>query len=276
MNAVGYVPRMSHDTADGTDHRPVRIAVVLSAGGLRGAAHVGVLRALVRHNVPVERIVGVSAGAVIGAYYAAVGLDLDELIDDAERFRGRHLLAYSINVHLAYRFEERVRRWCGVIPQRLRQLEAARFDLLHHGIQRLGIVCHDLASRQPKYFSTDESHGVSLHEAVRASASIPHLFPAISVNGRDRNWRLTDGGVSDPVPTSFARSPSIGATHVIVSDTRWIGKVPDTDASTVWVRPRLSTTGTLWSPRRGLVAAVRSGEAAVTDEVVDRVFGWLH
>ena len=103
---------------------PIRIAVVLSAGGLRGAAHVGVLRELIRHGVPFDRIVGVSAGAVIAAYYAAVGLDLDDLIEDAERFRGRHLLAYSVNVHFDHRFEPRVGRWCGVIPNRLRQLEA--------------------------------------------------------------------------------------------------------------------------------------------------------
>jgi NTE family protein len=257
------------------EHEPVRIGVVLSAGGLRGAAHVGVLRQLIRHGVPIDRIVGVSAGAVIAAYYAAVGLELDELIDDAERFRGRHLLAYSVNVHFDYRFEARVGRWCGVIPGRLRQLESAQFDHLHHGVHRLGIVCHDLASREPKYFSTAQSHGVSLEEAVRASASIPHLFPAIPVNRGEEHWRLTDGGVSDPVPTTFARSATIDATHLIVSDTRWIGHVPPTDARTIWVRPRLAHTGTLWSPRRGLLAAVRGGEAAVTEDVLRRVLGWV-
>ena len=42
---------------------PVRVAVVLSAGGLRGAAHAGVLRQLVRHGIRIDAIVGVSAGA---------------------------------------------------------------------------------------------------------------------------------------------------------------------------------------------------------------------
>src|SRR5688572_5796808 len=42
----------------------VRVALVLSAGGLRGAAHVGVLRGLVRRGIPIDAIVGVSAGAV--------------------------------------------------------------------------------------------------------------------------------------------------------------------------------------------------------------------
>src|SRR5207253_2510683 len=97
----------------------IRVAVVLSGGGLRGAAHVGVLRQLVRHGVRIDAIVGVSAGAVVAAYYAAVGLELDELIADAGTFRGRHLLTYSVNVQLGYRFEDRIGSWCGVIPDRL-------------------------------------------------------------------------------------------------------------------------------------------------------------
>src|SRR3954470_8345690 len=137
---------------------PVRIAVVLSAGGLRGAAHVGVLRELVRQGIPIHAIVGVSAGAMVPAYYAAVGLDFDELIADAERFRGRHLLAHSLNVQLGYRLDSSIGAFCGVIPDRLRQLAAASFDRLHHGVARLGIVCHDLTNSRPRYFSTGSGY----------------------------------------------------------------------------------------------------------------------
>jgi len=253
----------------------MRIALVLSAGGLRGAAHVGVLRQLIRHGIPIDSIVGVSAGAVVAAYYAAVGLEIEELLGDAHQFRGRHLLAYSINVHFDHRYKHRVEPWCGVIPHRLRQLEAASFDRLHHGVHTLAVVCHDVCAHRPRYFSTGAAHGVSLHDAVRASASIPRLFPPIQVAGEDEAWRLTDGGVSDPVPLAFARSSSIGATHVIVSDCRWLGAVPATDDHTVWIRPRMPHTGTLWSPREGLLAAVRTSEAAVTQDVLHRIFRWL-
>src|SRR5262245_6120136 len=263
------------NTHDLRSRERVRIGLVLSAGGLRGAGHVGVLRQLVRHNIPIHAIVGASAGAVIAAYYAAVGLDIDELMTDAEAFRGRHLLMYGLNVQLQFRFEPRLARWCGVIPRRLRQLEAASFDRLHHGVQRLAIVCHDLSARRPCYFCTGFEHGATLHEAVRASASIPRLFPGISVRYQDEELRLTDGGVSDPVPLAFARGPAIGATHVIVSDCRWIGGVRDTDPNTVWIRPRMAHTGTLWSPRHGLLAAVRNGERAVTDDVMARIRGWF-
>jgi NTE family protein len=253
---------------------PIRIAVVLSAGGLRGAAHVGVLRRLTRSHIPIHALVGVSAGAVVGAYYAGVGLDLDELAADAEAFRGRHLLAHGLNVQFRYRFDRRLRGWCGVIPDRLRRLEQATFDRLHHGVQRLGIVCHDVGACSPRYFSTGVDSGVALGDAVRASASIPRLFPAIAVECGRQRVELTDGGVSDPVPLAFARSAAIGATHVIVSDCRWIGRVPALDAATVWIRPRMLKTGTLWSPRRGLAAAVTDGEEAVTDSIVDLIRKW--
>jgi predicted acylesterase/phospholipase RssA len=211
---------------------------------------------------------------VIAAYYAAVGLDLDDLISDAECFRGRHLLTYSVNVQLGYRFQRRLDAWCGVIPDRLRQLELATFDRLHHGVQRLGIVCHDVSAGVPRYFACS-GDGVELHDAVRASASIPRLFPPVVVRCNGTELRLTDGGISDPVPVSFAVGSGIGATHVIVSDSRWLGRAAQTPSNIVWIRPRMSSTGTLWSPRRGLLATVRHGEAAVTDEVVARIRQWF-
>jgi NTE family protein len=253
----------------------VRIALVLSAGGLRGAAHVGVLRQLVQHGVPIDTIVGVSAGAVVGAYYAAVGLSFEELMADARRFRGRHLLTYSLNVQLGRRLEQRIRRWCGVIPQRLRELEAASFDRLHHGIRQLAIVCHDVIAGRPRYFATGLTRGISLHEAVRASASIPKLFPPIAVREGEEEWCLTDGGVSDPVPLSFARGHQLGVTHVVVSDCRWIGASAPGDDRTVWIQPRMPSTGTFWSPRRGLLSSVQCGEEAVTTDIVARIRGWL-
>jgi len=264
-------------SGDVTDHtelstRP-RIAVVLSAGGLRGAAHVGVLRALVREGVHVDVMVGVSAGAVIAGYYAGAGLTLDELADDAVCFRGRHLLLHSVNVQLRRRFDRALAPHCGIIPERLRLLESARFDALHHGVSALGIGCHDMRAGVPRYFATGASHGVALHEVVKASASIPFLFPSVAVRCGDEHCRLTDGGVSDPVPIAFARAAPLCATHVIVSDTRWIGSTGRTDDRTVWIRPRMPRIGTLWT-QRGLAAAVSCGETAVTADLLARIRRW--
>lgn len=251
----------------------MRIGVVLSAGGLRGAAHVGVLRQLIRHSVEIDVLVGVSAGAIVAAYYAAVGLEFEELTSDATTFRGRHLLAHSLTVHLDNRLGRVAARCCGVIPARLRQLERASFDRLYHGVNRLGIVCHDVRADRPRYFATGLNDMPALESVVKASASIPHLFPAVDVRCGSDEYRLTDGGIRDPVPTAFARA--LGATHLIVSDTRWVGRVPITDQATVWIRPRLASTGTLWSPRHGLLPAVQSGDAAVNSEVLARIDRWV-
>jgi NTE family protein len=252
----------------------LRVGVVLSGGGLRGAGHVGVLQQLVAHEIPIHVIVGSSAGAIIAAYYAAVGLTLDELIGDAEGFRGRHLLLHSLNVRLQHRLDRVLKRFSGLIPARLEQLEHASFDRLHHGVRAIGIVCHDRKSGRPCYFGTGCEQGVRVSDVVRASASIPYLFPSIRVDcGRER-LLLTDGGVSDCLPIAFASRPPLSATHLIVSDCRWLAAhAPDSDDRLVYVRPRLFTTGTLWAPST-LRAAVRQGAAAVTDEILERLRGW--
>lgn len=264
----------SHDPCS-SDNEAVRIGVVLSAGGLRGAAHAGVLWQLVRHGVPLHAIVGVSAGAVVAAYYAAVGLELEEMIQDAETLRGRHVLAHSLSVRCGPRFAPSLRSWCGVIPHRLQQLEGASFERLYHGVRRLGIVCHDLLTRRPHYFGTGLDPTITLSEAVRASASIPQLFPAVSVCTDGERLDLTDGGVSDPLPLTFARLPVMGATHIVVSDCRSAGDFPPVDTRVLWIRPSLPATGTLWSPRLGLRLTVGAGEAAVTADVLRVIKGWL-
>jgi NTE family protein len=253
----------------------VRLAVVLSGGGLRGAGHIGVLQQLVAHDIPIDIIVGSSAGAIVAAFYAAVGLSFDELVRDAREFRGRHLLAHSLKVRLGHRLDRVLERASGLIPRRLDQLEHATFDRLHHGVRKIGVVCHDLKSGRPRCFSTGCDWGVSVSDVVRASASIPYLFPSIPVQCGDERLLLTDGGISDCLPIAFARRPPLSATHLIVSDCRWLAtEAPESSEHLIYVRPRIFTTGTLWAPSSTLLAAVRHGAAAVTEEIVDRARSW--
>ena len=71
-----------------------RIGLVLSGGGARGAAHIGVLKVLEEHRVPIHAIAGTSMGAVVGGLYAS-GLGADEIekvmtsVDWADAFRDR-------------------------------------------------------------------------------------------------------------------------------------------------------------------------------------------
>jgi hypothetical protein len=68
----------------------------------------------------------------------------------------------------------------------------------------------------------------------------------------------------------------MGATHIIVSDCRPVGRVrAPADLFMVWIRPSIRGTDSLWSPREGLPATVCDGEAGVTGEVLRGMTGWL-
>jgi predicted acylesterase/phospholipase RssA len=253
----------------------MHIGIVLSGGGLRGAAHLGVLRRIVRHHIPLQVMVGVSAGAIIAAYYAAVGLSVHEMIDQAPEFRGRHLVMHGLTLRAHSAFKPYLRRFCGIIPERLAQLERANFETLHHGVERLGIVCHDLASNQPRYFSTADHLGLRLADIARASAAVPGVFPPKTLTVGRETVRLVDGGISDSLPIDFACSPAMGATHLIVSDCRLTASTsPSNSESLVYVRPDLDGIRPLRAPRTALMKAVWRGEAAVTSEVIERLQSW--
>ena len=247
---------------------------MLSAGGLRGVAHLGVLRQLERHGIRVDVIVGASAGAIIAAYYAAVGLTATEMIEEAPAFRGHHIIMHGLTLRAHPKLKPYLRRFCGVIPNRLRQLDAARFDTLHHGIEQLGVVCHDLNRHQPCYFSTAQDHGAPLAVVARASAAVPGVLPSRRLTLGQRELRLADGGLSDSLPIGFAQSPELGATHLIVSDCRQLvsSRPPDSD-NIAYIRPALDGIRTLRASR--LMNAVRWGEAAVTEDILHRIQGWL-
>lgn len=252
-----------------------RLGVVLSAGGLRGAAHLGVLRRLIAAHVPIDVIVGTSAGAIVGAYYAVVGMTIDEIIADAPRMRLRHLLMHGLSLRVPQRATDWLRSRCGILPARLAALDNAGFDRLHHGVTGFGVVCHDVRTRTPWYFSTAESHGVTVAAAVKASAAVPVVFPPRSewVNGRE--LRLVDGGFSDGVPIEFARRAGLDATHVLVSDCRRSGGPVRMDDRLICLRPTLRGVGAFSKVSFDLEGAVRAGEQAVTDQVIDRLRGWV-
>jgi len=254
----------------------IRIGLVFSAGGLRGTAHLGVLRRILHHQIPVEVMVGVSAGAIIAAYYAAVGLTVNEMVGEAPVFRGRHIVMHGLTLRAHPVLKPYLRRFCGIIPERLRQLEAGSFDTLHHGIQQLGIVCHDLIRDQPCYFSTAQHHGARLADVVRASAAVRGVMPSRMLTLGGRQVRLADGGISDSLPIAFARSPGLDATHLIVSDCRRIVSTrPQVGNNVVYIRPELDRIQPLRAPGRALMNAVWQGEAAVTPEIVQQMQSWL-
>lgn len=123
---LGHFPNAfaSPATRDATDgpHRP-RIALVLSGGGARGYAHIGVLKTLESLRVPVDMVVGTSMGAVVGGLYAS-GLPAEEL--------ERRVSATNLG-EVAF---DRIRR--SSLPQSLREDEAEYPISMSAGIDDTG------------------------------------------------------------------------------------------------------------------------------------------
>jgi NTE family protein len=179
------------DTAQGPP-RP-RIGLALSGGFARGIAHIGVLRVLEEHHVPVDIISGTSVGALIGAAYAS-GTTLKEMEAQGKITHftdfGRWTLS-RLGLASNSKLEEFLARFTTA-----RKFEDLRIPM--------AIVATDLGSANTVYFTQGD-----LGTAVRASCAYPGLFVPVNLNGRN----LVDGFLTEPVPVEGARR--LGADIVI-------------------------------------------------------------
>ena len=176
--------------------KPVRIALALGGGAARGFAHIGVIKALEAQGIRPEIVTGTSAGAVVGALYAA-GND------------GFALQKLAIKMD-----ESKINDWS--LPDRGLLKGEALQQFINETIgQRsietlkkpLGVVATDLHSGESILFRTGNT-GM----AVRASATVPGVFKPVTINGHE----YVDGGLSSLIPVRSARQ--MGADVVIAVD----------------------------------------------------------
>lgn len=220
----GFAPKAPAD-----DERP-RIGLVLSGGGARGAAHIGVLRELQRQRIPVDVIAGTSMGAIVGGLYAS-GLAVDEIEDalrsidwsdifddntDRRRLsvrRKRDDDLFLLDKEAGLRDGE-LAITPGIIKGQKLYLELTRLTLHVSSVDdfdRLAIpfrcVATDIASGEAVVLGEGD-----LATAIRASMAVPAIFSPVERNG----IILVDGGISDNLPVDVARR--MGADIIIASD----------------------------------------------------------
>src|SRR3954470_16108227 len=174
-----------------------KVALVLGGGGMKGFAHIGVLRALEEHRIKPSVYAGTSIGALIAA--AAVGrMPVEEMARRAESLRRRDL--FRIN-HF------------GMLMDRMRSpsiyLEEPLRDLCRAVVPRgkfsdlpspLLVNTVDLERGAPLIWGTPGLQDVDVQDAVYASCALPGYFPPGRVNDR----LCVDGGVIDNLPVAIA------------------------------------------------------------------------
>jgi NTE family protein len=207
-----------------------RIGLVLSGGGARGAAHVGVIRALEQLHVPIDAVAGTSMGAVVGGLYAAglSGAEIEEVfrrLEWQDLFRDR-----APRRDLVYRRKQDdrgilapgalgVRSGEGVVlPMGLVQGQKIT-QALRAATLRVGTI--EDFDRLPTPFralATDLETGEAvvlrsgdLATVLRASMSAPGVLAPVEIGGR----LLVDGGLVDNVPVRLAREMNVDVLIVV-------------------------------------------------------------
>ncbi len=157
-------------------------ALVLSSGGARGIAHIGVIEELERQGFEIKSIAGSSMGALVGGIYATGRLNiLKEKLLNLDRIAALNLIDFTLSNKGIVKGNKIIKEINQIIP-----------DVL---IEELPVlytaVASDVKNRQEIIFNKGR-----LYEAIRASIAIPAIFTPV----RSENKILVDGGVINPLP----------------------------------------------------------------------------
>jgi NTE family protein len=172
-----------------------RIALVLGGGGLKGFAHIGVLRALEESGIVPDVYAGTSIGAMIAASYLT-GATVETLARKAEALRRKDL--FRLN-HFGMLLE-RMRSPSIYLEEPLRALCAAAIpDVTFRDLpMRLLVNSVDLDAGARAVWGLPGLEAISVRDAVYASCALPGFFPP----GRVGDRTCIDGGVVDNLPVS--------------------------------------------------------------------------
>ncbi len=204
-----------------------KIGLVLSGGGARGLAHVGVLKVLQQLNVPVDYIAATSMGAIVGGLYAS-GMSpqvMEKQLEDVSwptllsdsparsevSFRRKEFeAAFPLGIEIGYR-DGKVRTFKGA-------LSGSNLELFLHELTR-NVDNIDNFDQLPIPFRAVATNMVDgqqvvfdrgrLYQAMRASMSVPGMFAPVELDGRI----LGDGGLVNNLPVDIVRA--MGADIVI-------------------------------------------------------------
>ena len=184
--------------------RRPKVGLVLSAGSLRGVAHVGVIQALEDAGFPIDLVSGTSMGAVVGAMYASgkTAKSLREFASSINVGSGNNLTAASLVSLLL--FDKLLSSENTEIMLR-KNIGGVRFD---QTLKPFACVSMDVYTGEAIIFRDGD-----VAKAVRASMNLPGIFRPLEY----RHRFLVDGGVVDYIPVDAAKL--LGAEWTIASVT---------------------------------------------------------
>lgn len=200
-----------------------KIGLVLSGGGARGFAHIGVLKVLEKHRIPVDCIAGTSMGAIIGGLYAA-GVSPEEMEKEMNSIKWKEIFSNRPSVRNTPPVEKQnfqmypVELGLGLEEGRVSLpkgfLEGEKIELvldillshLDSNIDfdqlpiRFRAIATDIETGEMKSFSSG-----NLSKVLRASMSIPGVFLPVEIDGR----LYVDGGIVKNLPVDIVKKMGV-------------------------------------------------------------------
>jgi predicted acylesterase/phospholipase RssA/outer membrane translocation and assembly module TamA len=226
-----------------------RLALVLSGGGARGFAHIGVLQILDSANIPIDLIVGTSMGAIIGGYYAA-GYSPNELEKIAKETNWSEIFDLEDDSKRIERSLGRKDESAGLLSMRFNGFFDVVIPQALSSGQRLTMLLNSLTLNSPYGSQDDFLHEFrvpfvalatdivtgsrkiitsgDLTSAIRASATVPLRFNPVEIDSAI----FVDGGLLTNVPVDIALD-SAGSKIIIASNTT-SDLHPRNDLKTPW------------------------------------------
>jgi len=244
-----------------------RIGLVLSGGGARGVAHIGVIKVLEDMKIPIDYIAGTSMGAIVGGLYAS-GIspaELEKIVTSMEwndAFK-QDAADYMIDFDVGYK-DGKLQIPKGLIQGQ--NLNMALKSLLLHterirNFDDLPIpfraVGADIENGSAVVLQKGE-----LVKALRASMSIPGVFAPVEIDGR----MLVDGGIANNVPVDVVRQ--MGADHVIVVDIGTPLRSRDKLVSPVAISAQIMTI-MIQRNSQAQIATLREGDILIQPQLGD-------
>ncbi|MCH2106062.1 MAG: patatin-like phospholipase family protein [Planctomycetes bacterium] len=182
----------------GEERRP-RTVLVLGGGGMRGMAHVGILRAMQTLGLEYDAIVGTSIGSLVGAM-AAGGATVDEIEETVSKVQKENTFRLNFLKFLLKGMRTPSVYSGDTFRERLDEL------VKHRSFAELKVPFYCNAVRLEDggsvFFGTPGFDEVPLLDALYASCCLPGVFEPWQHDG----FHYMDGGITDAVPLRFAKS----------------------------------------------------------------------
>ncbi len=182
----------------------MKTGLVLEGGAMRGIYTAGVLDVFLEHEIKVDGVIGVSAGAIHGCSYVSGqhGRSIRyymKYMKDPRFMSFRSLLRTGNLVGVEFCYHE--------LPDRLDVFEHEAFE--KSGID-FYVTCTNVETGKAEYIYMDNMHDV---DYLQASASMPLVSRIVEIEGR----KLLDGGVADSIPVQAFRAMGYEKNVVILT-----------------------------------------------------------